>query len=128
MVNCEFRLWAPGPDQLELNEGEIHIWRAHLNCEKIILSQFEATLGADEKVRADRFHFERDRNAFVATRGILRQLLGRYIDRSPVDLQFDYGPQGKPSLRSNQSERSIQFNVSHSHGLALLAFGVGCPL
>lgn len=124
----ESSFWAPSPYNLELSEREIHVWRAHLNCEATVLSQLEATLDADEKARADRFYFERDRNAFVATRGILRQLLGRYLNHSPAQLQFSYGPQGKPSLQSSQSERPIQFNVSHSHGLALLAFAVGCPL
>lgn len=127
MANSECSSWVPGPDQLELNDGEIHIWRAHLNCVKFVLSQLEATLGPDERIRADRFHFERDRNAFVAARGILRQLLGRYLGRLPADIQFDYGPQGKPSLRL-QSKPSIQFNLSHSHGLALLAFATNCPL
>lgn len=128
MLISEFSPWAPSPARLELSEGEIHVWRADLNCEEEVLFQLEATLAADEKVRADRFYFEKDRRAFVATRGILRELLGRYLNKPPACIQFEYGSQGKPSLHLNQPEPSIQFNVSHSHGMALLAFGIGCPL
>jgi 4'-phosphopantetheinyl transferase len=117
--------WAPNPEQLELGDDEIHVWRVHLDFEETELDRFESTFTPDEKVRANRLLFRRDRNVFVATRGVLRQLLGRYLSYSPADLEFDYGPQGKPFLREEFLKRSIQFNVSHSHGLALLAFTVG---
>ena len=117
--------WGPNPGPLALEEAEIHVWRAYLDRAEMVLHQFEATLSTDEKARADRFVFRRDRNHFVATRGLLRELLGMYLSRSPQDLQFDYGALGKPSLRGEIFNHAVQFNVSHSHGLALLAFTVG---
>jgi 4'-phosphopantetheinyl transferase len=117
--------WAPFPELVELVEGEIHVWRACLDCEDKMLLQFEATLTSDEKARADRFFFQRDRKSFVITRGILRELLARYLNRTPPQLEFDYNPQGKPFLHSDLIGRPVQFNVSHSHGLALFAFSVG---
>jgi len=117
--------WALNPERLELGEGEIHVWRAYLDCEETLLAQFEATLAADEKARANRFFFQPDRYGYIATRGVLRELLGRYVNCSPANLEFAYSPLGKPSLRREGLERSVQFNVSHSHGLALLAFAAG---
>jgi len=117
--------WGSDPGPLELEGHEIHVWRAYLDCTEIVLHQFEATLSSDEKDRADRFVLRRDRNHFVGTRGILRDLLARYLGRSPKDLQFDYSVLGKPYLREKILEKSVQFNVSHSHALALLAFTVG---
>jgi len=117
--------WGSNPGLLELEEAEIHVWRAYLDRTEIVLPQFEATLSTDEKARADRFVFSRDRNQFVGTRGILRDLLGRYLGRSPEELQFDYSVLGKPCLRGEIFKQSVLFNVSHSHGLALLAFTVG---
>lgn len=122
---CDFNSWAPDPQALELEEGEVQVWRAHLACEESMLSRFEATLSSDERVRASRYFFQRDRNGFIATRGILRELLGRYVSRSPEKLEFNYTPQGKPSLRAEFFRRSIHFNISHSHNLALFAFAVG---
>jgi 4'-phosphopantetheinyl transferase len=116
-------LWSANPGQLALGPDEIHVWRAYLDFEPASLRAFETTLSPDEKARADRFHFPRDRNAFVATRGILRELLSRYAGRAPAELVFDYGDRGKPSLRGGPSQ-AIQFNVSCSHGLALLAFAM----
>jgi 4'-phosphopantetheinyl transferase len=121
----DFNSFAAGPERLELEGNEIHVWRAHLDCDETVLAQLEGTLASDEKARADRFVFQRDRNAFVATRGILRELLGRYVNRAAAHLEFDYGAQGKPALRSESSQKSVQFNVSHSHGVALLAFALG---
>jgi 4'-phosphopantetheinyl transferase len=121
--HADFDAWQPSPDRLALAEDEIHVWRAYVECDETELLQFEATLSMDEKARAERFVFPPDRNRFIAVHGILRELLGRYVGRPPADLEFDYGPQGKPSL-SAQAQRSVQFNVSHSHGIALLAFAL----
>lgn len=121
----EANLWAEGPRKVDLEDGEIHVWRARLDCDASLLPQFEATLSSDEMSRAERFHFSRDRNAYVAGRGILRELLATYMGHLPAELEFCYGPWGKPFLRQENPPRSIQFNVSHSQGWALLAFAVG---
>jgi 4'-phosphopantetheinyl transferase len=121
----DYKSWAPNSKHFEFEDQEIHVWRAYLDCEELVLQRFDETLAPEEKARADRFIFRHDRNRYVAARGALRELLGRYLDRSPAVIEFDYTPQGKPSLRAALNERSIQFNVSHSRGLALLTFALG---
>jgi 4'-phosphopantetheinyl transferase len=103
-------------------DDEVHVWRASLDSEPRVLGRFEATLAADEKFRANRFLFDRDRNHFVSARGILRELLGAYLQRSPADLKFAYGPQGKPMIVLEHLKLPIHFNISHSHGLGVFAF------
>jgi 4'-phosphopantetheinyl transferase len=120
-------LWAENPGQPTLAPGEIHVWRANLDSEPASLRALETTLAPDEKARADRFRFPQDRNAFIATRGILRELLGKYVSRAPAELVFDYGDLGKPYLHA-APDQSIQFNVSRSRDLALLAFAAGRSL
>jgi 4'-phosphopantetheinyl transferase len=93
-----------------------------------MLRHFEQTLVADEKFRAGRFYFERDRNDFIAARGILRDLLGRYLHCSPHSLLLAYSKHGKPSVLEVAATPTVQFNVSHSHGLALFAFSRSRPL
>ena len=78
-------------------------------------------LAPAERERAARFHFPRDRNRFIAGRGALRQILGRYLQTDPIKLQFTYGPHGKPALAQGAEESGLQFNLAHSGGLALLA-------
>jgi 4'-phosphopantetheinyl transferase len=73
------------------------------------------TLAEDESQRARRFHFEQDRRRFVVGRGQLRSILSAYIGCTPSSVKFTYGSKGKPALPG------LQFNVSHSHELALCA-------
>jgi len=82
-----------------------------------VLAQF---LSPDEQLRASRFHFQRDRDRFIAARGILRVILGRYVAAPPDQLTISYGPRGKPFLAGREGG-SLRFNLSHSHGLALYA-------
>ncbi len=117
--------WFPPPLSLTLRAEEVHLWRASLDCDPLVLSRLEATLSSDELARADRFVFEKDRSHFVAARGILRELLGNYLKLSPAGLQFGYANRGKPSLEGGTGYSSLQFNLSHSGGLAVYAFSQG---
>jgi 4'-phosphopantetheinyl transferase len=61
----------------------------------------------------------------VIARGILRELLAGYTGRQPTEIEFQYGAQGKPALRAEDSPAPrICFNVSHSHGLSVYAFAL----
>jgi len=78
-------------------------------------------LSADEQARVKRLRKTNDQANAIASRGVLRTLLGRYLGIAPRELVFSYGPQGKPSLAL--SNRNIPaFNVSHSGDWLLLAF------
>src|SRR5271166_2742107 len=121
--------WSiPAVGDLGLGADEIHVWRASLNLAPTVLRNFEATLAADENSRADRFVFPGDRDSFVAARGILRELLGRYLKRSPSEIGFSYGRRGKPAYRARSIESPIDFNLSHSHGRAVYAIARGRQL
>jgi len=117
--------WQSAPSKLGLESSEVHVWRASLACQPATLHRLEATLTEDEKRRAERFLFERDRNHYTAGRGILRELLGKYLSCAPAGLRFRYGPQEKPALDAEATPKSARFNLSHSHGLAVFAFSLG---
>ena len=104
-----------------LGRGEIHLWCAWLDDHHLAASPNESPLSADERARAAAFHFDRDRRRYVAARLVLRRLLGRYLRTGPAALAFAYGPQGKPALTVSGSAADLQFNLSHSGPLALLA-------
>jgi 4'-phosphopantetheinyl transferase len=61
------------------------------------------------------------RRRFVICRTTLRAILGHYLGRPPAELTFAQGPHGKPYLNAVHTSGYIQFNVSHSHELALVA-------
>ena len=97
-----------------LREREIHLWPASLDADAESLAPL---LSQDERERARRFLFERERRRFIACRGWLRLLLGRYLATEGAALRFGYGPKGKPYV-----DGGPHFNLSHSGGMALLAF------
>ncbi len=103
-----------------LSDGEVHIWRASLAVGATRLAALWATLPPDERARAERLHFERDRASFVAARGLLRAILGRYLGTPADELRFAYGPHGKPSL-AWPGAPGLHFNLAHSQGLGLYA-------
>jgi 4'-phosphopantetheinyl transferase len=91
-------VWSAPPKALDLGENEVHVWCASLKYAPELIRRVESTLSDDEKNRAARFHFARDREFFVVARGILRELAGAYLKKAPSELRFQYGPEGKPSI------------------------------
>lgn len=114
-------LWHSAPETLLLHSNEVHVWRAALDVSESDVRRLGGMLAGDERHRAERFVFPRDRTHFVAARGLLRMLLGRYLEHDPQRLRFVYGPYGKPELATVSGGTGLRFNVSHSHGLALYA-------
>jgi len=115
-------LWKIRQSKLTLGEKDIHIWQAELDLPILGFQKLYQTLSIDERVRAERFHFEKDRKCFIARHGILRTILGCYLNVEPSRLQFCYGKYGKPELADTFGEGPILFNMSDSEGLALYAF------
>lgn len=112
-------LWNTAPAPPPLGPSEVHLWRVWLDSPGRPLGDLLALLAADERARAQRLHFERDRAHFIAGRAILRLLLAGYLQADPAELVFAYGPQGKPAPAGDKT--GLRFNLSHSHGLALYA-------
>ncbi|HEY7219312.1 MAG TPA: 4'-phosphopantetheinyl transferase superfamily protein [Candidatus Binatia bacterium] len=116
--------WLPAPvEPIEASASDVHLWRVPIDVEASYVDCLHRLLSHDEKERASRYHFERDRGRFIAARGVLRILIGRYLSTAPDKLSFEYGPNGKPFLSGFKTD--LHFNVSHSHGLALIGFSLG---
>src|SRR5580698_10397368 len=107
---------------LALPAGEVHLWRLDLEALRGEESRWQKLLSPDEAARAARFHSPVDRNRFAASRGILRILLGSYLEVEPGNLTFSYSKKEKPYLALPYSDSGLTFNVSHSGEVALLAF------
>lgn len=105
-------------NEFALEKNQAHVWYAELNRSDSEILQLLDLLSEDEKQRAARFHFEKDRNHFIAARGLLRQILSHYISVTPRAIHFFYGSHGKPELDPTYN---LRFNVSHSHDMALFA-------
>lgn len=106
---------------MPLTPDEVHLWRASLDVTVTArVTRLGRTLAPDERERAARYRFERDRVRDIVARGTLRAILGRYLDLDPAGLRFVYGPQGKPALAPEHG-RELSFNLSHAGDVALYA-------
>jgi 4'-phosphopantetheinyl transferase len=131
-------VWAAAPPRPALAPGEVHVWRAGLDATRGRLAGLRRTLSADELARAARYRAPQDRDRFVAARGTLRAILGRYLGLAPAELLFRYpcacGRPGcaierrKPILDAACGDETITFSVSHADGLALYAIGRDRPV
>jgi 4'-phosphopantetheinyl transferase len=127
MVN-EINVWARPTGTIAIGLREVHVWRIGLTQPHEVIQRYRKLMAANEIERADRFYFDKDRNRFTVARGVLRQLLGTYLNLDPRDVSFVYGPQGKPDLAEPHSTSGIRFNLSHSGEIALLALSLNRDL
>jgi hypothetical protein len=120
------RSWAPAPETAKATTGVVDVWRADLAG---VGDELEDLLCPQERERAARIAPERSRGIapernrilWARSRGVLRALLARYLDRDPRALRFVLGPHGKPALRGE----GLRFNLSHSGPLMLVAVSAG---
>jgi 4'-phosphopantetheinyl transferase len=106
------------PPATAIRPDELHVWQARLDPSRDQVARLRASLSPDERKRAARFRFDRDRDRYVVGRGLLRRLLSSYVGIGAAELSFVYGPYGKPLLANSE----LWFNLSHSGAVALFAF------
>ena len=107
-----------------LAPGEVHCWSADLDVPPGTSARLYAILAAEERSRSERFRYERDRRRFIVAHGVLRGLLGRYLETQPSEIAYVYNAFGKPDLGGGGGSR-LKFNLSHSGDLALIAIAPG---
>lgn len=93
----------------------VQIWRAALDAPGW---PGAGDLPAEERERAAGFLREEAGRRWVASRWALRRVLSSHLELPPAAIELEAGGNGKPRLRE---ESGLQFNLSHSEGLALVA-------
>jgi 4'-phosphopantetheinyl transferase len=110
-----------GIEVAPLGQDEVHVRIASLDCPQSDTKYFDNILAEDEINRANRFNFKKDRERFVAGRGLLRMILSSYVGMPAHEIIFIYGCHGKPGLRRQDGRPAIEFNLAHSAGTAIYA-------
>lgn len=108
-----------------LASGSIHVCFAVVDQLMPEIREFEALLSQEETARAQRFRSEQDRDRYIVQHGLLRSLLAGYLGCRPRQVDIRSSPHGKPCLAGKDGEGSLQFNLSHSDGVAAYAFIIG---
>jgi len=118
--------WDPRPHP-PLGAHDVHVWRVPLDDETRVESYW-ALLDDEERRRATRFVRDVHRRRFIAAHGALRTILAGYLDARPTALAFVNGEHGKPALRDVTGRPPVEFNLSHSDDLALVAVARAHPV
>ena len=112
-----------------LDAESVHVWRVSLDVAPSSIARLEATLSPEERKRATRFVRAVDGARYTVAHAFLRDVLGQYLKQPAASLRFRNGPYGKPDLdledESAASVSALQFSLSHSEGLALIALTHG---
>lgn len=103
-----------------LAEGGVDVFRVPLAADAATVRAREAVLDAAELARAGRRPTAAKRAAFVLARAALRRVLAECLGETPQSIEFSIGQHGKPAL-AGAAGAGLQFNLSHSHELALIA-------
>jgi 4'-phosphopantetheinyl transferase len=131
------RGWRLAKGHPRLDDGALHVWRADLST---VSDEVLESLSPDEQARAERLLDRHKSRLWARSRGVLRVLLGRYLDRDPGGLRFtknangkpallEHGAGGTPSLPSRSGQPAVlHFNLSHSGEVVLYAFSMMTPV
>lgn len=100
---------------MPISQDSIHVWVVRVAGQNV--ERWRPSLSASELEWALRFRMPADQARFAVTRGVLRTLLGRYLQLPGSAVAFSVNEYGKPAVGGE-----IKFNVAHSGDYALLAF------
>lgn len=109
---------------------QVHLWYVFADQATTVdlLKRFEELLSAEERARRDRLRAVDHRRQFVVARALVRTTLSLYADVPPKDWRFRTGAHGKPSIAPEQAGPDLQFNLSHTDGVSVVAVTLGWPL
>ena len=101
-----------------------------VRCWRVIVAELDGTtrrrlfdlMDAAEQARALRFVNDSDRLSYTALHGGLETGSQGALGRGPREFSLRQGPYGKPALFDHGS---VQFNMSHSGGIVLIALANG---
>src|SRR5712692_2280645 len=112
---------SPIPVGPALPREEIHVWCASFAEPPLLREQLLAVLSVEERALAYQHACQRDRSWRVASRGLLRWLLGTYLNIEPARVPLRVGLRGKPELVQAGVGHPLFFNVSHAEDIGLYA-------
>jgi 4'-phosphopantetheinyl transferase len=115
--------WEAGePLALPSPAADVAVWMCGLVLPRAQVDALAATLSSAEMARAERFSRDDLRDRYIVGRATLRVLLGRRLGRPPAAVVLERGARGRPFAAD---ANGLDFNVSHTEGVALIGMTVG---
>lgn len=104
--------------RVAFSQPDIALWLCQLDRPASELEVLTRTLSHAERARAARFGSELLQRRWVAGRAALRHLLGKSLGLEPQAVPLRRGARGRPQM---EGDVDIDFNISHTGGIALMA-------
>jgi len=120
--------WASPARNFNIGTNSVHVWLGRFDSDLLADREFGGGLSDPEKQKAQSFVRQYDRDRYVFTHGMLRQILARYVGCEPGEIVFETNYYGKPFLALPGQTIDIQFNLSHSHDVILIAVARGAAV
>ena len=114
--------WSICPPHPVLGPDEVHLWLGDADQAAWQPATRQHVLSDEEKARAARFRFDRDRDRFIVRHALLREIIAQYLSLEPARIQLAVNARGKPELMGDASMRELQFNLSTSGPVVLYGF------
>ncbi|MGC1630553.1 MAG: 4'-phosphopantetheinyl transferase superfamily protein [Gelidibacter sp.] len=103
---------------IQENQCGVILYKIQLSEYQELVPDLIHFLSTSEHHRANRYHFEKDKNRFVICRALLKFLLAEHLDLEIAQILLDIDSNKKPYFAAHPS---VFFNVSHAGDYALIA-------
>jgi 4'-phosphopantetheinyl transferase len=115
--------WPTITQHVPIERAMVHVLAWDFACTDAKLNEYNLLLDRNERVRMSRYRFQHDQVRYVVSRAKLRLLLGRYLGVDPRSIGFTAGEFGKPRVNLRLGDCGLDFNLSHTRHLAVVAIG-----
>lgn len=112
----------PGDWPLHIPPRTVHVWGFDVGRLEDHWEDYQDDLDDEEKSRAAKFAFPKDRRAYVLRHTLLRRLVGAYLGVRASRPEFVAGRMGKPSLKPAPDQSWLAFSMAASWPVVLFAF------
>lgn len=110
------------------DEGCIDVWLCSCGAPDNVLREYLETFDVLEKTRAASFRVESAWSSFVARRAMVRAVSSRYLGVRRDAFMWETGPFGKPFLRTEAGDSSLEFSWSQAGTTVVVAVARGIPV
>ena len=114
-----------GADRHRPDDRTVTVWRIRLNPDDRTAEALRGHLAPDELERLARLHRSEVGRRWLVSRGSLREILAAELGTSPPSVRLKLGPHGRPGFDPETHQTDLDFNLSHSGDVALMATGRG---
>ncbi len=114
-----------GADRHRPDDHTVTVWRIKLDPDDRTAEALRGHLAPDELERLARLNRSEVGRRWLASRGALREILAAELGTSPPAVRLELGPHGRPGFDPDAHQTNLDFNLSHSGDVALMATGRG---